>query len=576
MDRLKLLNGRNGRKESPTGNGPVRVYALAHPQPGPEPQGADLTDLARLRIYCVADLLSRALAGDGRRVQWVERAEEAALVVGPAGFGGGSRAALLAVAPPQVNGEVGPYSLAEARYLTLSAPHAVPLVWSAGALAGAKAALGRLGEYGQRLKETGEAVQNDPAGWPWRDRFYTQLNDDLNTPRALAVLWTLLQSDETAATKYSLLSEFASTLGLNRALGLPEARPRPAPVTAVPPLSSATPDNPRLARPLQLPKEAPRPTLPPQPQRGPGSKKPPLSGFEGAEGRNRGKPGTPGKTAAASTNPEPLPPRRRLRQSREVRSYLNEPDRFDFTVSLISADNLPEVRRTVESLRQYIPRSPRKIEVVAVEMGQPDVPASADYLEGVAAGLANFRLVYAEPGLGEAAGRNVAFRQGRGRYVVILEAGVRLTGDLFEKLQLLLPPDETASPALYGVYPLALTRQEGAVKGFAPVELSPQAQEEQEQSLEVEALDGPLLVVRRNRVEEVGFMDEHFRFPYALSLDYSLAHRDKGYGVRALPGLARLLELPATRPTYGLTPEQQTRQREKNWQLFLRSWDSLL
>ncbi len=69
-------------------------------------------------------------------------------------------------------------------------------------------------------------------------------------------------------------------------------------------------------------------------------------------------------------------------------------------------------------------------------------------------------------------------------------------------------------------------------------------------------------------------MDEHFRFPYALGLDYSFSFKDKGFAVKVSPVLSRMLERPTdfARPVYGLSEEQQEKQRQKNWQLFLRSW----
>ena len=69
-------------------------------------------------------------------------------------------------------------------------------------------------------------------------------------------------------------------------------------------------------------------------------------------------------------------------------------------------------------------------------------------------------------------------------------------------------------------------------------------------------------------------MDEHFRFPYALGLDYSFSFKDKGFGLKVSPVLEKMVERPANfaRPIYGLPPDQQERQRQRNWQLFLRSW----
>lgn len=558
-EKLRLLNGGPGRKETLANRDPLRVYlalpARLRPQTGQEPDPASFETLTSLRIYFAAELLLGLLRQEGRTVQLVETPAEADLTLAGSDFQGQSgRGLLLTIAAPAA-GEAGDFKFNEARYLMYSAPHTASLPWSAGALAGARAALGRLKEYLQRFEK--EVQPGDKllgvAAKDWRTQFYEQLYDDLNTPRALAVLWTMLQSDLSGGDKYALLADFCHTLNLGKALGLPPEKTVLIATNGV--------------------EKSEQPTA--RPER-PGERKKvqPITGYE--SGRNPPPPRPKGKEQPPKPIPKnqrpvavPSEERRRIIGSRDVRSHLAEPDRFDFTVSLVAHNNLAQVRTTVESLLQYIPRSSRSIEVIAVEIEGTD--GTADYLAGVAAQVANFRVVYARQGFGEAAGRNVAFRQGRGRYLLLLDAELKLTGDLFEELaKLLKQEDADGSLALYGLYPVALEREGQKVQGFAPI--SPPTGSN---APEVEALESGLLCLRRKLVEEVGFMDEHFRFPYALSLDYSFNFRDKGYKVRVLPGLARLLSQPPgfKRADYGLSPEQQERQRHKNWQLFLRSWD---
>lgn len=555
-EKLKILNGRTGRKESLPDRDPLRLYTpLPPPLPGsdqPELSPKDLNNPAALRVYYTADLLERVLVQEGRKVQFVAEPEQAEVLILETGSEQSKSSWLVAVLPPNVMGDVGNYTPLEARYLSYSAPHASPIQWSAGALAGARAALGRLQDYHKRLTAAAKAnpkLTADEELKSWRQRFYSQLYDDLNTPRAMAVLWTLLQSEVAPASQYSLLVEFCRALGLAAGLGLEaiQEKNQPSP-------------NGQTAHPL--PGDAKSPKKPPIQ---------PVTGYEGG-GVVKPKSAPPPKPAKAPAPPKATPAssenRRRILTSRDVRSFLDEPDRFDFTVSLIAYNNLTELRPTVESLLHYIPRSSRSIQVVAVEMNGSD--GAADYLEATAARYANFRVIYTRDNLGEAAGRNLAFRQGRGRYLLLLDAGLKLVGDLFEELYRRLSQEEAAKPALYGAYHLELLKQGGTIKSFAPATLTAT----EGTSLEVEAVEGSLLCFRRSLVEEVGFMDEHFRLPYALDLDYSYAFRDKGYAVRVLPGLKNFIERPASfvRPTYGLPPEQQERQRQKNWQTFLRSW----
>jgi cysteinyl-tRNA synthetase len=74
------------------------------------------------------------------------------------------------------------------RYLVLTAHYRSKLVFSWEALEAAQTALGRLRRAYHELPAGGAA---DPA---YRERMLAELNDDLNTPRALALAWEVLKS----------------------------------------------------------------------------------------------------------------------------------------------------------------------------------------------------------------------------------------------------------------------------------------------------------------------------------------------------------------------------------------------
>jgi cysteinyl-tRNA synthetase len=70
----------------------------------------------------------------------------------------------------------------------------------------------------QRLRTSvhnwGEAGAQDVA---FGDRFMAEINDDLNMPRALAVVWELVRSDLSPATKKATILDFDRVLGLRLA-----------------------------------------------------------------------------------------------------------------------------------------------------------------------------------------------------------------------------------------------------------------------------------------------------------------------------------------------------------------------
>jgi GT2 family glycosyltransferase len=257
-----------------------------------------------------------------------------------------------------------------------------------------------------------------------------------------------------------------------------------------------------------------------------------------------------------------------------MRSLLEEPDKFDFTISVVAYNNLTATRQTIDSLLYYSTRTKQKVEVIVANLSSD--PQLNQYLEGQLVHHHNFRVIYANPErfLGEGAGRNLALRQGRGKYLLLLDSGLVLQNDLFEPLFNIL--QAANRPGLYGLYPLEIKRQDAKIVGSVPLTIKNSKPDQT--LLEVEALEGAFLCFQRNLVDKVGFLDERFRYPFSLDLDYSFAFHDKELPVLALPTIANAKLVQRTtptqqRPTYGLTPTDIEHQSQKNWQLFLKSWN---
>ena len=85
---------------------------------------------------------------------------------------------------------------------------------------------------------------------------------------------------------------------------------------------------------------------------------------------------------------------------------------------------------------------------------------------------------------------------------------------------------------------------------------------------EVDAVEGYLMALRRERVREVGLLDEKFRFYRHLDLDYSLTCRERGYHNRIVP------DLPIRRHAHSdweRTPEEERdRLSKRNFYRFLK------
>lgn len=105
------------------------------------------------------------------------------------------------------------------RYLVLNTHYRKPLSFSFTALAAAQTAL--MGLY-DKIR-----VMAEPAVGcaEYEERFHDAVNEDLNTPKALGILWEMMQSDYPEGAKHRTLLVFDKVLGL----GLSDVKPTTVP-----------------------------------------------------------------------------------------------------------------------------------------------------------------------------------------------------------------------------------------------------------------------------------------------------------------------------------------------------------
>lgn len=102
------------------------------------------------------------------------------------------------------------------RYFCFTAHYRSQMAFSWESLEAAKVALGRLYQAAWSWEGVGEPSSE------YLTRFYGYLNDDLNMPRALAVIWELIRSDEADEVKKATLLRCDEILGLDIATWKPE------------------------------------------------------------------------------------------------------------------------------------------------------------------------------------------------------------------------------------------------------------------------------------------------------------------------------------------------------------------
>jgi len=104
------------------------------------------------------------------------------------------------------------------RYLYLTAHYRDPLNFTWEALSSAQTALDKLraqvlgAKAGKKKTTLSEAEEK---GDEFREKFIRAINDDLGTPKALAIFWRMLKSSLPSEDKYDLALTFDEVMGLN-------------------------------------------------------------------------------------------------------------------------------------------------------------------------------------------------------------------------------------------------------------------------------------------------------------------------------------------------------------------------
>ena len=101
------------------------------------------------------------------------------------------------------------------RYFCLGTQYRMPLMFSYEAMAGAKNARKKLVERVLELKKAKKEPDNLKLWEKYLEQFTNQINDDLNTPQALATMWEMLKDEVLSGKeKYTLLLKFDEVFGL--------------------------------------------------------------------------------------------------------------------------------------------------------------------------------------------------------------------------------------------------------------------------------------------------------------------------------------------------------------------------
>ena len=236
------------------------------------------------------------------------------------------------------------------------------------------------------------------------------------------------------------------------------------------------------------------------------------------------------------------------RTARQLPSFLDEADTCLFSVNILAQNDFEQAQRCVASVLRFAGN--HDIEIILVDnASQEELGVWAEVLQHADPRV---RVLHITRTMGEAEARNVGLKQSRGRYILLLDSSVELTGDVFTPLAKTLSDQHIGVTGLHGL-------RTDDLRHF-----------EESQQLEVEVVDRLCMAFRRNLLKTVGFFDERYRFPYHMDVDFNFAVRESGANTVLTPDLPVACH-PILQDAR-LSDAQRVRLTKRNFYRFLEKW----
>ncbi|MBV8695889.1 MAG: glycosyltransferase [Chloroflexi bacterium] len=236
------------------------------------------------------------------------------------------------------------------------------------------------------------------------------------------------------------------------------------------------------------------------------------------------------------------------RTVRQVPSLLDTHDGCTFSVNILARNNFAAVRRCIESVLHFCAH--HDIEIVLVDN------ASRDGIDVWAESLhyqePRLHLLQASRIVGEAEARNIGLKRSTGCYILILDASVELTGDLFTPLAKTLANTQIGITGLRGL-------RTDDLRHF-----------EESQEVEVEVIESTCMAFRRGLLKQVGLFDERYRYSHYMDIDFSFAVRDTGVQTAVTPHLPLICH-PQSHDS-AISDAERARLTKRNFYRFLEKW----
>ncbi len=378
----------------------------------------------------------------------------------------------------------------------------------------------------------------------WQEAFLTEVENDLNMPRAMALVWEMLRSDQLEpATKVHLLLDFDRILGFNLKnylqSDLPEQKTNPEVYLATVPSE--------IAAQVRQHEELRRRT-----------------DYQHSD-QIRHQLATVGYNVRDTARGPLVLPRPLedefvvLSSSGDAPDHTRKADAFEFSVNLLAHNSREDLNRCIQSICRHTHH--HDIELVIVDNGSTDDTLA--YLQQLArqndlraedGRRIGLQVLFADHNMGFAAGRNATMRASRGCYIVLIDTSIEVKGDIWEPLVTALSDSAIGVVGPYGL----------VTEDLREFHESPGS--------DVDAIEGYLMAFRRELLPEVGWIDERFRFYRLMDIYLSFFFKTSGYRVLTVSKLAERLVKHPHREWYSLSEDEQATKSKKNYDIFRDRW----
>ena len=241
------------------------------------------------------------------------------------------------------------------------------------------------------------------------------------------------------------------------------------------------------------------------------------------------------------------------RMARQVPSQLNMSDLCTFSVIILTRNNSEATQRCIESILHF--SGDTDLEVILVDNASND---GIDlWAEALRHHESRLHLIHITRHMGEAEAYNLALKQSRGQYILLLDSNNEVTGDIFTPLAKTLADKDIGITGSHG-----MTTED--LRHF-----------EESATPQVDAIVGSCLAFRRALLRQVGLFDEQYRSSYYMDIDFNFAVRDAGFEVVVTPDLPLSQHTP--KPDTSLSDSahaEQQRLNKRNFYRFLEKWGS--